>query len=33
MVKEIEIVAIGPRRTIYEETTRLMEKNANVDSD
>jgi mRNA interferase RelE/StbE len=33
MVKEIEIVAVGPRRTIYEETTRLMEKNANVDSD
>jgi len=23
-VKEIEIVAVGPRRTIYEETTRLM---------
>lgn len=25
-VKEIEVVAVGPRRTIYEETTRLMEK-------
>ena len=24
--KEIEIVAVGPRRTIYEETTKLMEK-------
>lgn len=24
--KEIEVVAVGPRRTIYEETTRLMEK-------
>ncbi|HSB33126.1 MAG TPA: type II toxin-antitoxin system RelE/ParE family toxin [Nitrospirota bacterium] len=24
--KEIEIVAVGPRRTIYEETVRLMAK-------
>ncbi len=24
--KEIEVVAIGPRRTIYDETTRLMDK-------
>lgn len=26
IMKEIEVVAIGPRRTIYEETTKLMEK-------
>ena len=26
-VKEIEIVAVGPRRTIYEETTKLMKQN------
>jgi mRNA interferase RelE/StbE len=26
MVKEIEVVTVGPRRTIYEETTRLMKK-------
>jgi mRNA interferase RelE/StbE len=32
MVKEIEIVAVGPRRTIYEETTRLMKKDADVSS-
>ena len=25
-IKEIEVVAIGPRRTIYEETMRLMKK-------
>jgi len=25
-MKEIEIVAVGPRRTIYEETARLMKK-------
>lgn len=25
-MKKIEIVAVGPRRTIYEETTKLMEK-------
>ena len=25
--KEIEIVAVGPRRTIYEETVRLIAKN------
>ena len=25
-MKEIEIVAVGPRRTIYEETAKLMEK-------
>ena len=24
--KEIEVVAVGPRRAIYEETTKLMEK-------
>jgi hypothetical protein len=23
-VKEIEVVAVGPRRTIHKETTRLM---------
>ena len=27
MVKEVEIVAVGPRRTIYEETTKLMKQN------
>ena len=27
--KEIEVVAVGPRRIIYEETTRLMEKEPN----
>jgi len=26
LVKEIEIVAVGPRRTIYEETTKLMKQ-------
>ena len=26
--KEIEVVAVGPRSTIYEEMTRLMEKHA-----
>jgi mRNA interferase RelE/StbE len=31
-VKEIEVVAVGPRRTIYEETTRLMKKDADVSS-
>src|SRR3990172_1739712 len=25
-MKEIEVVAVGPRRTIYEETTKLMKK-------
>jgi len=25
-MKEIEVVAVGPRRTVYEETTKLMEK-------
>ena len=29
-MKEIEIVAVGPRRTIYEETTRLMTKQADA---
>jgi hypothetical protein len=28
-MKEIEIVAIGPRRIIYDETTRLMESKSN----
>jgi mRNA interferase RelE/StbE len=27
-MKEIEVVAVGPRRTVYEETTRLMAKQA-----
>ena len=31
-MKEIEVVAVGPRRTIYEETTRLMKKDADVSS-
>jgi mRNA interferase RelE/StbE len=26
--KEIEVVAVGPRHTIYEEASRLMEKQA-----
>jgi len=30
--KEIEVVAVGPRRTIYEETKRLMKKDADVSS-
>jgi mRNA-degrading endonuclease RelE of RelBE toxin-antitoxin system len=25
-MKEIEVVAVGPRRTVYEETTKLMKK-------
>jgi mRNA interferase RelE/StbE len=25
-MKEIEVVAVGPRRIIYDETTRLMER-------
>lgn len=25
-MKEIEVVAVGPRRTIYEETTRIIAK-------
>ncbi len=31
-VKEIEVVAVGPRRTIYEDTTRRMKKDADVSS-
>jgi mRNA-degrading endonuclease RelE of RelBE toxin-antitoxin system len=29
-MKEIEIVAVGPRRTIYEEAARLMAKQADA---
>ena len=32
LLKEIEIVAVGPRRTIYEETKRLMKKDADIGS-
>ena len=28
-MKEIEIVVVGPRRIIYDETTRLMESKSN----
>jgi len=28
-MKEIKIVAVGPRRIIYDETTRLMESKSN----
>jgi len=30
--KDIEVIALGPRGTIYEETMRLMKKDADVGS-